>query len=449
VPALWGGPPDPKAIVISASGSDSNACSLSAPCATLEKAQEIARESTNKKIYLRAGIYNRTAMLTLTSADNGETWSTYPGDPVDSAILDASGMTGSNTSNNNIILIQGGSNITINGLQLQNFPLWGGITVHGGPAYFDYAYQGGQAYQSAGPAHGNTIKNNIVHNLGTSADNTPPFDNFAGIGAWGDVQDTTIANNAVYDVGGVAIAVGVLQMGPKKGANNVVVENNVCYNLNTASGAGDTGGIYFIDRTSSSAGWVIKNNFIRDTGPISSSTKAIYLDDNASNVVVTGNVVTGLSSFAFQFHSGSNNQASHNIIDLGGSGNQFLIEYQNQGPAGGMTGNTFTNNIVVAKFGGSGSTGDVFYSGDGNAFTNLLVQNNIYWNYSSGSIPISGGIMDSSPVVVNPRMSGWLYSISVNSPVFVAPVNFTPITGNWGPPGYLIPHSGTAPSQFE
>jgi hypothetical protein len=70
-------------------------------------------------------------------------------------------------------------------------------------------------------------------------------------------------------------------------------------------------------------------------------------------------------------------------------------------------------------------------------------------SYSGGSTPIFGSITDNSLVVVNPQTSGWLCSISAGSPTFSAPVNFAPIAGGWGPPGYLIPQFETAPSKME
>ncbi|MFZ2522972.1 MAG: hypothetical protein WAW92_01140, partial [Minisyncoccia bacterium] len=88
----WGGTPNPNAIVISPSGSDSNPCTISAPCKTLDRAQSVVRNSGTKIVYLRAGVYPRTQSFILTSDDNNQTWQTYPGDPVDSATLDASGM---------------------------------------------------------------------------------------------------------------------------------------------------------------------------------------------------------------------------------------------------------------------------------------------------------------------------------------------------------------------
>ena len=123
----------PVAVYIAPTGNDeNNPGTLSAPVQTLEKARDLMRASgTMKTAYLRAGLYPRTALLTLTRADDGETWQYYPPDGVDTAILDG-GSRGSHTGVD-VILIQGGSNITINGLEIQNFDnydrpsRWGGL----------------------------------------------------------------------------------------------------------------------------------------------------------------------------------------------------------------------------------------------------------------------------------------------------------------------------------
>jgi hypothetical protein len=36
--------------------------------------------------------------------------------------------------------------------------------------------------------------------------------------------------------------------------------------------------------------------------------------------------------------------------------------------------------------------------------------------------------------------------MSPTSPVLAAPVSFPGLMGGWGPPGYVLPETGTAPS---
>jgi hypothetical protein len=105
-----------SAYYVSPTGSDSNPGTLASPFLTLEKAQTAMRAGSQKKTYLRAGTYTRTAQLALTSADNGETWATYSGDAADGAKLVVGG-----SGNFNLFEINGASqisNITISNLTM-------------------------------------------------------------------------------------------------------------------------------------------------------------------------------------------------------------------------------------------------------------------------------------------------------------------------------------------
>src|SRR5258708_6882933 len=111
----------PTAFYVATNGNDSNPGTLANPFLTLGKAQTAMRNSSTKITNLRAGTYKYPA-LTLTSADNNETWETYPCDAAQSASLVYNG-TGSP-----LFDIVGGSGITIT-----NFT-WNGGT-RGGARY--------------------------------------------------------------------------------------------------------------------------------------------------------------------------------------------------------------------------------------------------------------------------------------------------------------------------
>ena len=401
-----------------------------------------------KTVYLREGRYQVTKMLRLTSADDGQTWAQYPNDAMNSAILDASNLSFSACHRSNVILIHGGSNITINGLTIRNFSRGGGITIHGGPRYPDFRAGGCFVYGKTGPAHGNTISNNIIHNVGNGADNVYPWGWFAGIAAWGNVNNTVINNNAVFDVGGIGISLSVLQMGPRNGIDNSVVRNNAVLRTNRAPGAGDLGAIYVIDRTGSSTGVVLKNNFVRDYGSPSRRVKGIYLDDGASNVTVEGNVVSGSGTWAIQIHSGNRNRIVGNILDLGSNSPHWALLYQNSAGRGNMVGNTIERNLIVARFSSiSELVGNVYFSGySPNGFEYPAVEGNFYWNAIEGlRLPVAGDIRDKAPVFVNPQLDLPHYAIPEESAVHVgtAPFSRQPenwgTPGFWGPPGYIVP----------
>ncbi len=107
--------------------------------------------------------------LHLTAADSGQTWSYYPPDGYDSAILDG-GSTSSSTGIQELITIDGASHVTIDGLQLQHFR-WVGIGLHGGGQLSDLFPA------STAMADSNTVTNNIVHD---GSYDTSPVSGYGG-----------------------------------------------------------------------------------------------------------------------------------------------------------------------------------------------------------------------------------------------------------------------------
>ena len=468
-------PAQTSAYYVSPNGNDSNSgTSTIAPFKTLDKAASAMRLSNIKTTYVGKGTYNRTTTLILTSADNGETWSYYPPDGYNTAILDYTGMT-YNTSVNDAygdianttgILINGGNNITINGLQVQNVP--GGIAVHGGSA--DAGWGAGVVYATTGNAYNNTIENNIVHHLTyVPSPTTTPWPNYlTGIQMHGAVQNGKILNNVVYDAQSQGISAGVGN-GPNNGANNLDIEGNVVYNVNQSPG--DSGGICLEDRgptqgPAGSTGIIIKNNFVRDVSQNGVSThfnRCYYFDDYSSNITMTQNICTGTWNVGVQYHGSNNIVVSSNIFDYTTSAAYAAIFNYDPLPLQGMTGNTFTGNIIIN--GGSVATGNGYQTGGGAptyAFSAPLIENNLYYSYGAASIYYGGaysgthvvssvepgsGTGDPYPVTgQNPSLSGWTYVLAPGSPAYSSPVNFRPIPGNWGPPGYVIPQTGNPPS---
>jgi hypothetical protein len=193
----WAGSPDANAIVISPNGNDGNPCNVNAPCQSLEKAQQVARSASDKTIYLRAGTYNRSQTLTLDGNDNGETWMTYPGDAVDSAILDG----GSNTD---LIALNGVSNVVIDGIKMQN------------PK--DYAI----FTPSNPPASGVVIENN---DIGFNHDNSECCGGFVPIVVLDNIKGLQIKNNYIHDTLSQGIAIDAYGSGDS--FDGTVVSGNV------------------------------------------------------------------------------------------------------------------------------------------------------------------------------------------------------------------------------
>jgi hypothetical protein len=436
---------------VSPTGNDKNPGTLAAPFQTLEKARDTMRASKTKTVYLRGGIYNRTQMLTLTSADDGETWSYYPEDGYNTAILDATEQPFHLESDNNIILIQGGSHITINGIQIQNY-YGGGIMIHGGLYQMWYG-QPGPAYKTTGNAYYNTIKNCIVHDLQngggpwTYGDGQNPYGYFStwfsAIQALGEVKYTSFLNNVAYNIQTTAL---VIVAGDNPGAHDgSIMANNIVYNVNIS---GVDAGAFYI---SGGKGVKVINNYGRDLAGVNNNTGtkydniAIYLDNKESGAIVSGNVISGTFSVGVHSNNGNNNTITGNIFDFGTNAKRALMHYQHFRNWGGLENNSFTNNILLAN-NASGFSDFIAYWGDVSAKQFPTVKNNLYWNYGGGPVNFSGSVTDANPVKKDPQLSGWTYNIAPGSPAYDAPVNFPHIQGGWGPPGYVLPQTGTPPS---
>jgi hypothetical protein len=156
-------------------------------------------------------------------------------------------------------------------------------------------------------------------------------------------------------------------------------------------------------------------------------------------------VVTGRNgSNTLMIHGGSNNHQIGNLIDLGTYAQHDAV-WQTSGVFGcsnaAMSGNEFTDNIVIGTGGGGG-----FQLLSGSPQNAPTIANNDYYSYGSTPISSGGSYSDSTPVTVDPQISGWTYTIASGSPVLSAPVTFPPLVGGWGPPGYVLPETGSAPS---
>jgi hypothetical protein len=468
------------AFFVATNGSDSNAGTLAAPFATLGKCQAAMQSSsTIKTCYIRSGTYTSlpstlpdgsgsvTTALYLTSADDGETWSYYPPDGYDNAILDGGstvtspGVVGSQSCSGGIVIglwIDGGNNITINGLQLQHF-LWVGIAVHGGNAFEDIFPL------TVGVANGNFIENNVIHE---TCGNLQTNGNGGSIVVHGQAQNNTATHNVAYNVGGMGIRSGSDSDGNSSTDNisGTTFSYNVVYK--TCLIQYDCGAVYSQDGSASSANLRFENNIIWDYGIESYNnvpgglSRALYSDDGNSNAIWSGNVMWGTGSACQFLHGGGSDTNTGNICDMYQANPTQIVGLQSS--VGSNTNVTVNHNINIAN--SSTCPGQCAYS-SANSMTQT-VSNNDYWNFGSGGTALiynaatncSGQVCDNSASNTNPsfntcpggNLNSWGFLLNSNSPVLGGNVSFpaqpagwaTP--GFWGPPGYVIPHTGTAPS---
>jgi hypothetical protein len=416
------------AFYVATNGSDSNDGSAASPFATLGKAQTAMQaSSTIKTTYVRAGSYQLPMIagcaggsgcgLNLTAADDGETWSYYPPDGVDSADLNG-GSTGDGTGLVVAVYV-GANNVTINGLSIHNFQ-YAGVNSGGGTA--------------------NLIVENSLFFNGYSSSNAS---NAAGISCYG-CSNAKISHNVIHDIA----QLGVSMSNVNGDISNLLVTGNVVYNTCTANA--DCGALYVQDVTATATNIQLTNNYVHDGNTFaalgSNYGAALYADDCTSNVTESGNVLTGRNgSNTTMVHGGSNVHQIGNLTDLA-SYQQHVAVFQTSGVSGcssaTMSGNEYTNNIIIGEGGGGG-----YALLSGTPMHAPTIANNDYYNYGGAAISSgSGAYGDTAPASVDPQISGWAYSISPKSPVLVSPVSFPPLVGGWGPPGYVLPQTGTPPS---
>jgi parallel beta-helix repeat protein len=426
------------AFYVSPSGNDSDPGTLAKPFLTLEKAQSAMQASASiKTTYLRAGTYELSASsgtsncdwgmgstaINLGSTDSGETWSYYPPDGFASAVIDG-GSTSGTTGVACAFAANNASNLTFIGLEFQHFQ-YSAIWANSSPSLVasDNTIHdltvgifniGGVALHASSGA---TVKNNYIHDVA-----------YMGVGAWGGgMSNTTISGNFILNSCTAAA---------KPGGDD--------------QDGGDCGGIYTWDETHASTNIVVANNYVRDVNVSSDGqgdydgccATGIYVDDGMSNVTVSGNVVTGIKSQCFVIHGGNNNTFTDNLCDMDDSKYQKIMTYQWDSLMLPMTGNSIENNIIVSSSSGAGAG----YTDNGTP-TPPTIKNNAYFNYVGSTIDSSGSSgSDAKPTYENPGISCWDPSISSTSPVYGSPVSFKKLVGGWGPPGFVLPQTGTPPS---
>ena len=265
-----------SAFYVSPSGSDSASGTLAAPFKSLAKAQSAMQASSTKTTYLRAGVYSPGGSgLQLGGNDDNETWSFYPPDGVDSAIVDG-GSTASGNGVDVLIGVGGTSHVTIDGLTVRNFDGWG---------------IGGYNASNL------TVKNSVISNGYSTAQYGAQ-----GIACGNDCVSWSLLNNVMHDITGGGANVVAAQTG---NISHLIYSGNVVYNTCTSpDDGGDCGALYTQDNLGQSTDITISGNFVRDGNPWrgKNAGSGIYLDDCLSNATVSGNVLTGTNGANTTLH---------------------------------------------------------------------------------------------------------------------------------------------------
>jgi hypothetical protein len=438
----------PPGFFVSTTGKDTNPGTVTAPFATLTKAQAAMQaSSTVKTTYVRAGTYtppttgtcmygSHTSAITLGSADAGETWAYYPPDGIDSAVIDG-GSTSPTTGAGCAFNVGSSDHVTITGLAFKRFIV---------PAIW------------VTDSNGFVAENNVV-----SGQTNSPF-NAAAISLNG-APGSIVRNNYIHDVAYVGIGLWNHSLD----ISNAVIEDNFILNSCTApkdfagsdEGGNDCGAIYIDDGNglgaeNQSTNIKVSGNFSRDVNAaqgMGGGGFGIYLDNGTSNVSASGNIAAGVEATCFFIHGGNDDVFQDNLCDLEADESSSLpfwtghiMMYQTVTGSTAMTGNKFLHNVVIT---GSASGMRGGYAGLGSPGNPMTIQDNAYYDYAGTAVVttgIGGAGDDASPTYEDPEVSGWSYAFSAKSPALAAPVSFPGLKGGWGPPGFVVPKTGTPPS---
>ncbi|WP_213769889.1 right-handed parallel beta-helix repeat-containing protein [Bradyrhizobium sp. dw_78] len=391
------------------------------------------RASNIKTTSVGPGTYKRTFALVLTRSDDGETWLGNR-----TAEIDGGGKA------TDIFLVMGGSGITIDGFRLKNI-LYRGVGIHGGAAFSDDPVFN----VATDPAVGNIVQNTEVSDISAPSGAAGDYSywNSGGVVAEGVVPNTMIARNYFHDTNSMGARIGAERPGDDISGSSL--DGNVV--VNSMQVVSDGGAIYVQDEILNSVNISITHNYIYNfQGPSNNQGRGIYLDQSASNVTVTDNIIRAgpwgaEGAAAVILSGGSNNTVKNNIIDLGCNARTITAVFLML-PRGGantpMAGNSFERNLVLSNFSGAQNT--FFFNQEGYSYycggkiPPPKVAHNIYFNAAGGEEGDNGNCLsDAAPVHVNPRVSAVQYQIADGSSLLNAPVNFRPIHAGWGPDSVL------------
>lgn len=431
---VWATPP--AAFYVSPTGNDANAGTLASPFLTLHQCAVAMRGSGTKTCYIRAGSYTPAAQDasicngTTTCAvgmvsptDNGETWSYYPPDGAGTADI-TGGSSSDTTGLFDIFYVGNTTGVTINGLKLHNFQ-FSAVASSGG--------------NSSLTAINNTISNGFCNG---GSGNCAGHANEAAIQCYG-CANAVIMHNSIDHMGSFGISFN--------NVNGDISHLNIAENYlqSICTGLSDCGAIYLQDLNATATDLRVINNYVKDgatfAGLGSNSGSGIYLDDCTSNVTAANNVLTGRNgSNTIHIHGGNNDVFKGNLVDLSTLGQKTMALQTSGGTgcsAGTMSGNQFQNNLVISGGGGGGF--NVLSGSPGNA---PAISHNDYFKYSGAAISTAGSYSDASPLTSDPMLTCWSYLIDRASPIFMSATAFPGFANSWGPPGFLIPQTGTVPS---
>lgn len=429
----------------STSGSGTT-CSIGSPCSRLA-CQTKMQGSGTKTCVMRGGTYTLAGNWTFTASDNGEAWLPYPGE---TPVIDgASNTFGLDWQSLNGFTMKGltFSNLGVDAFGADIFP-----NANGGTITTNIDFENNTLINCIdncfyGTVSHSTFSNNVA---------TGQFPANDGMGVNYAVFDlivdtTTIAHNLFQNLQGTAILLNTVSGGFGGGVGNTnITSKNILLNVETDAAASDMGAIYLIDTTAASTGDTIVDNYINGNGGpnyLSNQTKAIYLDADTSNTLVSGNHCLACGEFAWQIHGGNHNTFTNNIWDLSETGTLIGI-YQSEtgsGSPGGMAVNKHYANVIFSTSVYASSLYTVGLTGSD--VLPSVNSPNMYFSTTGAPIPIAAslnsGFLDSAPVIGDPGVQDSIPDALAVSASTTGPGTVLSITFNGPLSGGTITTTGT------
>jgi parallel beta-helix repeat protein len=431
---------------VALNGSDSADGSAANPFATLQRARLAMQQSSVKVTEINAGTYYLSSPLSLTAADQGETWEAVPGATV--VLSGGQALTGWSDEGNGIystvaanpvgldLAIAGGRQMpaalgydpsrpfisgwrVLNPNQPQNF----GVTFTVPPADMTPSVKPGAVLQELdflrySDQITTIVSVDQVNNTITVADQFNTGTTSPGIsGSWRVLNapaDLGAPGEFAYD--GATSKVYLQPANPDSLATDTVVaaQLSALVTLNNVSGVTITG-LTFSDTTSDK---YMYSGMFKDK-------LAAIMATGLTNSTITGNAFVNVGNGISLSSSSNNSIAGNSFAQIGGSG-IFLTAKSNQN---NVTGNTMTglgkinvgstgihlensaNNLIDSNtIDGSGRWGIDLFPSDGVSLTGNTVSNNVIRNTSqqtndTGAIYSYAGT-DSSYVKENTTIAG-------------------------------------------
>lgn len=358
-----------SAFYVSTSGSDSNAGTLASPWRTIKHAADSVQAGDT--VYVLAGTYNESVTIAVSgSATAGPvTFQSYPGE---TAIVDGTGLTPSDSNTQGLFNIEDESYVTIQEFEIRNYQtssasaIPAGIWVTGSGSKIQILNNlihnivttseangnafGIAVYGSEAPASIDsiTISGNEVYDLKTGNSETVNVD--------GNVTNFVISNNIIHDNDNIGIdAIGFEGVSPDPTydyARNGEISGNTVYNISAINNPGegnqyDADGIY-VDGGSQI---VIERN-LSYNNDLNIEVASEHRGHVSSYVTVRNNLVYGANSVGISIGGYASNVGGTDHCTIvnntlygddtknTGSG-EFQVQYY-------ATNNIFENNIVYA-----------------------------------------------------------------------------------------------------